>query len=427
LKHRIIKTTITMAIAVMFGLMLAVPVVSAQGAQAPQWNKGDSWAMGKTVSLDQNDLKELSDGLNNSLGNGISHFDANAFVGAWVLFKVTDVTATEYKMQGKFAVKFQAEMDLKAEMKLPAPGHYTILELATVPMTTRNITVHMIVDAAIVVDSQTVLTKDAVALKSFDLTLKVNAKVVLDMKGVPDLKVENGYATYAYKDMSATITLDFDGAINIVFSPALDIFDFPINVGEQWNVRSNATMSGSFSGQLDATGVPQYIKDDIFKVGLLKKANITGFPIDLTKLVDSDQPPIHDGALGPITQEINVNLECTSNHTMTLPYYGLVDVYEIRNGSDRFYYSDDIHFLGSANISALETSMPVDMGMESMSPQTAEQQIHAVANYQAEIAGESSTGGLTSMGGMALIGVIVVVLIAAVLVISVVLMRRKKA
>jgi hypothetical protein len=256
--------------------------------------------------------------------------------------------------------------------------------------------------------------------------LKINVRVALDMKGVPDLKVENGYATYAYKDLSATITLDFNGAINIAFEPSLDIFDFPINVGDQWSVRSNATMSGSFSGQLDATGVPQYIKDEIFKVDLLKKASITGFPIDLTKLVDNDQPPIHDGVVGPITQEINVNLECPSNHTMTLPYYGLVDVYEIRNGDNRFYYSDDIHFLGSANISALETGMPVEMGLQSMSPQTAEQQINAVADYRAEIAGESSTGGLGSMSDIALIGVIVVVVIAAILVVSIVLMRRKK-
>lgn len=426
MKDRIIKSTVAMAIVAMFGLMLAVPVVSAQGAQAPQWNEGDSWAMGRSVSVDQNDLKELSDGLNHTLSNGINRFDANAAAGAWVLFKVADVTATEYKMQGRFAAKFHADIDLSVGMQLPAPGQYTILELPSVPKTVRNVTMHVVVDAAMVLDSQAVLAKDTVALKNYNLTLKINAKMALDMQGVPDLKVENGYATYAYKDLSATITFEFKGGINIAFSPALDIFDFPINVGEQWNVRSNATMTGSFSGQLDATGLPQYIRDEIFKVDLLKDKNITGFPIDLTKLVDSDQPPIHDGIIGPITQEIDVDLKCTSNRTMTLPYYGLVDVYEIKNGSDRFYYSDDIHFLGSANISALETGMPVDMGMESMSPQAAEQQIDAASDYRAEIAGESPTGGLTSMGDMALIGLIVVVLIAAILVISIVLMRRKK-
>jgi hypothetical protein len=426
MERRIIKSTIAMAVVAMFGLMLAVPAVSAQGAQAPQWNKGDSWAMGTSVTVDQDDLQDLSDGLNSSLGNGVNEFDANAFVGAWVLFKVADVTADEYEMQGRFAARLNGGMNLSIGVQMPAPGKYSVLELLTVPKTTRNITMHLVVDAAMVLDSQAVLDKSTVALKSYDLTLKVNAKVGLDMTGVPDLKVENGYVTYSYSDVSTTVTLKFDAAIHIVFSPALDVFDFPITVGEHWNVRSNATLTGSFSGQLDATGLPQYIQEEVFKADLLKKANITGFPIDLTKLVDNDVPPVHNGTIGPTTQEIDVDLHCTSNYTMTLPFHGLVEVYEIRNGTDRFFYSDDIHFLGAANLTAMETGMPVDMGMESMSPQTAEQQINAVSDYRAEIAGENQDGGLASLGSTAVLGGLVVVLIVAVLVISMVLLRRRK-
>ena len=424
---RIIKSAIAMAIVAMLGLMLAVPVASASGAQAPQWNKGDSWAWGRSVSVDQDDLAQLSDGLNGSFGGALDKFDANAYVGAWVLLKVADVTTTEYKMQGRFAAKLVAEVNLSIGMQLPSPGVYSVLELASIPKTLHNITMYLVIDAAVVLDSQAILEKDTVALKSYDLTAKVNAKVELELKGVPDLKVENGYATYSYTDMSASVTMKFNGQIGIAFSPALDIFEFPINVGEQWNVRSNATLTGSYSGQLDATGLPQYIKDEVFNVDVLKKANITSFPIDLTELVESDEPPVHHGVIGPITQEIDVDLECTSNHTMSLPFYGLVDVYEIRNGSDRFYYSDDIHFLGSANVSALEAYMPADMTMQPMSPQSAEQQINAVSDYRAEVAGEGQSTGLISSGDMAFIAGVAVVCAVAILILAMVLMRRRKA
>lgn len=425
MSSRISNSMIVIAIVAMLALMLSAPSVSAQGAQPPQWNEGDSWALGKAVNVDQSDLSALSDSLNHSFGNGINHFDAEAYVGAWVLFKVADVTATEYLVQGKLAVKFTADANLSAGMRMPAPGKYTIWELPSVPKTMRNITAHLVVKAALVIDSEAILDKDSMALKNYHLGMKVNARVALDMKGVPDLKIENGYATYRYTNFSTTMTLKFDGDLNLAFSPALDMFDFPINVGDQWDVKSNVTITGSLGGQLDSTGLPEFLKDEIFKAEPLKKANITAFPIDLSKLINNDQPPVHNGTIGPITQEINAHLMCANNFTVTLPFYGKVDVYEIQGGSDKIYYSDDIHFLSSANISVVENVLPADMQMETMSPQAAEQQINEVSDFRADIAGELQSNGASSFGNTALIGGIVVVVIVAIMVASIIVMRRK--
>ena len=47
------------AFALLLFSLFSIPAQAA-GAQAPVWNKGDSWAMGKSVDLDQEFAEQLN-------------------------------------------------------------------------------------------------------------------------------------------------------------------------------------------------------------------------------------------------------------------------------------------------------------------------------------------------------------------------------
>ena len=73
---------------------------------------------------------------------------------------------------------------------------------------------------------------------------RADAKVDLDME------VSGKVAGQSFEG-----SMDITADMHITYNPPLDLFDFPIEVGESWNAVSNVTVTGSMSGTMDIPGL----------------------------------------------------------------------------------------------------------------------------------------------------------------------------
>ncbi len=230
--------------------------------------------------------------------------------------------------------------------------------------------------------------------------------------------------------------------VGATFAPALNLIEFPLSVGDTWNVSSLASISGSMTGFLDIKGLSASDQAAMFDNDTLRNAGITGFPIDFSKLSTEDEPKIVNGTLGPVNQYVNATMECTGVDLVTLPIYGEVAIYEIavNGGSEKFYYSDDIHFLTRAESSLEGLNLPVDLGgiqlpeanvtMEPVTIQEAQQNIDTISAYQSDLSGQASNSNGNGLGGLLgilpIVGLIAGIVIVAAIVAIIMVKRKKK-
>ena len=407
--------------------MLAVPV-SAEGAQAPQWQVGDSWAMGKAFDMGSNLSSTLHGMIGGIAGSGtLEQFGVAANGSAWILFKVTEATTSEYRLEGKLAVKFNGEVHAKVSMLSPEPGTYPILGIK--PTSQRTVGVDVVLNMALVVDTVTTFNH-TFAVKNVAAEVKGTVIASVDLTNIPKATVSGSNVTWAYEDYHIRANVNVDVNLNLAFEPALNIIEFPLNVGDAWRVNSTGTLTGSLSGNVDVQGLPANIEQSIFENKTLQDLGITSFPVDLSKL--SVPGSINNGTLVPKTIPVNLDMHCTGNETRTTPFYGLVTIYEVQvNGGQKFYYSDDVKFLTMFNATIPDTggvlpSQLAGMGLDmpATSPATAEQQVNSIESYQNSLSNQGSGSNLGL--DLAVVALIAIVAIAAIGVAVVVLVRRKK-
>ncbi len=118
-----------------------------------------------------------------------------------------------------------------------------------------------------------------------------------------------GNYTISYQDYDISFTEEFHSSITVNFNPPLNLLDFPINVGDRWDVYSNVTVSGTYGGTIDASGLPDKAVQQI--------KNETGqdFPIDIAKL-DTDTDGISNGQISG-SDSIDFTLQCTGTMQIT--------------------------------------------------------------------------------------------------------------
>ena len=414
-------------------------------ANAPTWNEGDSWAMGKSIDLDaefSEQLDHMEQILQNMTGSAtLDEFNVQAMASAWLKAEVTSVTADEYIVQGKLAMRFNAEANVAATGEMPAAGIKAWNDY-DYPTTTKTISVDAAIDMAFVSETTVVFEKSTMAIKSIETTNKASMIASIKILNIPETKLNFSdlSVTYSYRSIDASI--DFDMILNVEasFAPALNVIEFPLSVGDSWSVSSLASVTGSMSGFLDVKGLSSDDEEMLFDNQMLQNAGITEFPIDFSKLSTKGEPKIVNGTLIPSNQYVNATMECTGLELVTLPIYGEVAIYEIatNSGSEKFHYSDDIHFLTGVGSSLEGLGLPdelsgiplpeVDMTMNQVTSQEAEQNIDVISAYQADLSGQAggSGNGLGDLPtSLPMIGLILVIVILAAIV-AVVMVKRKK-
>lgn len=400
--------------------------------------------MGKSVDLDQEFAEQLNN-LSAQLGQltgTVDKFNIQAMASAWMVFEVTESNATDYVLSGKLAIKLAADANFAATGEMPKAGTYPILD--SVPMEQMTVSVDLKEDFAAVLQTLTSFEKDTMAVKTIEVEFKTSALVNLQARNIPSRNYTFTHKTISYQDISFDLNFDLDIKLKVEFDPYLNIIEFPLNVSETWQIHSDATMSGSLSGNLDMKGLPEEQEQQMFDNEMLKAASITSFPVDLSGLSNSESPKITNGVLEPYATPVQATMYCVSSELIQTPVHGAVAVYEIQvnNGPERLYYSDDVKFLTSmgANTDSYDLPLPPEMDglqglllskdvqMQEVEPATANSEIQNISDYQADIVGTSSSStAITDLFTKSpYIGMIVVAAVLVCVVSALLTIRRKK-
>jgi len=145
-----------------------------------------------------------------------------------------------------------------------------------------------------------------------------------------DISGFDGNYTISYQDYDISFTEEFHANITVNFNPPLNLLDFPINVGEQWDVYSNVSVSGTYGGTIDASGLPDKAVQQI--------KNETGqdFPIDIAKL-DTDTDGISNGQIAE-SDSIDFTLQCTGTMQITDENGNSLTVFKLSQYYDSYSY-----------------------------------------------------------------------------------------
>ncbi|MCK5547544.1 MAG: hypothetical protein KAI64_00910 [Thermoplasmata archaeon] len=227
------KKSILVALVLVSSLFVAAMPANAGGAERPEWQVGDSWSMGNTLDLSQY-AQEIQESLDDMDMEG--SFNIQGGVGMYVTMKVIDDDATVddatcYKLSIKGAIGVNMKADVSFSMTMESES-MTISGWATA-------TVDVWIDGYIY------LTVDEIALKKMDYTLKADLKVEAEM----NLAMSGVQQSMSILLEGTNLQIGFVGK----FTPAFDLFRFPIVDDEEWtapNVTTKFQVETSVSGSL---------------------------------------------------------------------------------------------------------------------------------------------------------------------------------
>lgn len=219
----------TLAGACAFLLLLAVPQAAAPQAEVPTWQVGDTWAMG-AKNLDLTTLLQyVADNLQQQYEamGWTTNINLTGTASVYYLFEVVEVQATQYKV----SVSIGASMDVNGTISISSAGQAASATLSyTLTMTA---------------DGYIYFTKDTLAVARQDASGDINYNMSIKAQG-------DGQA------MDVDMVMDASFQLTATFDPALDLFDFPIAVGENWTAESDVTMTGAVSGKVSMSGYGEY-------------------------------------------------------------------------------------------------------------------------------------------------------------------------
>jgi len=384
-------------------MVLCIFTTPVSAEAAPEWEEGDGWAFGKEVDMEADlaDTLEWGKGqLATALNGTVDTLTLEGKVAVYAAFEVTDVTEDEYVVSTRLGVQFMADAHVKVTAQLPNEGVYPFMgdPWSAENTSSKQVSVDLKVDFALVVEGTITLDKATLALKELDYDFKTSAYVSFVAKNIFSEDYDFlGNTTIDYQDYDVLIKMDVNLHALITFDPALNIYDFPLEDGDEWVVDSVANVSGEVSGFFDASGLPEEVEESIFESDIANMTGATEFPIDLGKLTSEDGR-ITNGALTPFDIPIHAEMECV----------GVEDgVYEIEMTTDEMtqtiYYSSNDDFLTSLGTDELpipdEVPLPDDLvEIETMELAEANAAIDSIEEYESTVSAKASgsAGSLAS-------------------------------
>jgi hypothetical protein len=409
---------------------LAVPALAIDPAEAPEWEEGDKWAYGTESDMGEevaDQLEDLADVLEGMTDGTVNELSLDGEVGFWMLFEITEATDDVYVLSMDMAAKMSLDVAVSVTAEMQEPGTYDWTD--DIPTDEMTVSVDASVDVAVVVNVDITFDRDTMAVESMVMSVKVSAAVDFAAENIPmsEFDWEDMTDTIWYEDYDVSGELELNLELELTIVPGLNLWDFPLAVGDEWSVDSDATLSGSLSGSLDVNGLPEDLKEEIFSEEFIDETGFSDFPIIFEEI---DAEPFNNGVLEEISENIEFDLMCTDALEINDPYWGDITVYKIAVADSPlvFYYSPEVGFLSYFSMDSEELmdalGLPTfsqDMTMEAVNPEVAEEGINEISDYQGGI--DEGDGGIAGFFmdppylGLILVGVIVVVVVAAVLLI----------
>lgn len=309
--------------------ILSIGAKSETECEKPNWNKGDKWSMGIEIDLGKK-YKELMNELpieELKEEEGIEDFNGN-FEGNFGIYQSVEVVETSpaYKLEFTRGIGLNVAGSFEVTAMMPKEGIYYDVEETDegwdVPQQEIKILMDMEFVLAVRITGFEYYTTDF-ALEKMEIKEELAFNLKFNSKNCP--YIDEGEYHYdwendreyleslevKYNDFNLKVGGKISANINSVYSPPLDIFQFPIEVGEVWNSSSNITTSGNYDGTIyyDISG--EYQRE------LEENLSLIPSPIDLSTW-EYSHPPFVNGKIEEKTEEIDVSFECTGKKSINL-------------------------------------------------------------------------------------------------------------
>jgi len=441
--RKIIATAAMLIAALFLTGLFAAPVSAA--ADAPDYDRSSAWGVGQELSLDwtwddmPNDVKYGLGLMLAELGMEIDDLGLSADAAFYAMLKVTDVSDDEYVMSAKMAIKLAADANVAITGDLPKAGSYNVTvenfltldyEELGIPVEQKTVSLDLSTEFALIFEGTLHLQKEDLAIKNMELSLAAAAVISFDAKNLPAIETEyiinddwstNLLVDASYENYDVDVKAVFDAKFNVAFSPALNIYEFPMEEGNTWTIDSEATLTGEMNGFLDVKGLPEDMEDELFGSDYFEELNITGFPINFDDF-DLGELQVKDGKLETVVQQITAEVLCTSEDD------GVYTIEADVNGKTIEYtYNEELIEL-FASLTMNFEDMPIDlsvledMGIEfekkDVTAAQAEAEIESIKSYQTSVANKAKgVSDFPILLVAAIAGVLAVVVVAAVLIV----------
>jgi hypothetical protein len=413
---------ITSAVAVMVvGMFLAGMLMLPLGtvsASASTLEVGDRWAMGKEVDYGSDvtaNMSQINSLLQSQANMTIDELDVDSMMAYYVLFEVTGETATTYTVMAKMAIRFATSANIEVTGSMPVAGNYGASDspfdpASSVAKETKTMSLDLEEKMGMVLTGTTTMEKSTMAVTNITWSYKGALSVDVDARNIPDINITEDEQVIAYKNYDIGLEVVAGLDLYMDFAPSLDLLKLPVTPGEVWYTNTSmVTVSGSVNGHVDAHGLTDDLKAQIFTEELRTATGATDFPIDLANLNTTDGE-IKNGQFGPYYDNVtSMKMRCMNGYvTHTVDgeekQYLMIQV----NDGAKFLYSQDTGFMAGMYLSVDQEvpELPEEAGyltsffgdqvnMEPMDAKVASDNIESIEAYTTKLTSDVNDAGFS--------------------------------
>lgn len=301
---RTLRALLPFGVALVLALAIFATPAAAQPANLPTWQVGQEAAYGVHVPVGQELAPLVAEIEANPSAYNITHINALNVTGnldSWVDQQVTQATSTYYVLHTTSASGLSLHVAVNATFNnLPQAGSfpgsmsYGFCTPATPPVHAATLAVTLDLEALTTSDGTTNYAVSNLAIMNDTTNAAVRIKGSADLFNIPAVTTNSTtcVTTVAYKSENLGITVDTQNLVRTLYSPALDVFHFPISDGASWWANSSVTTAGTFTGTINVQGLSaqdqQAFFDNVTKafasVPGLAVSGLSSFPIDLSQV-----------------------------------------------------------------------------------------------------------------------------------------------
>lgn len=361
-------------------LLVAFSQIAVPQAEAPTWNVGESWGLGaKDVDLTAA-LSQLMENME-SMMPGTSFQIPTARMSFYTLQEVVGQDSQYYNVSVNEGDELTMDMTFNSSYQ------------------GQSVSGSMHIDMVMKMNGTIYYSKDSLSPARFNGTMSM--QMTFSGSG-------SGMGTSA---TNVNGSMDVSGNVDVTYNPSVNLFDFPISVGDNWTVNSTATMTGSLSGKMSVAGLENNV-----------------------------QVPMNS------TTDVSMSASCQGTKTITLPDGTSTTAYKIVYSGTKIgdlnllpartvYYSPDKHHIVSEEFSFTDAMSGLSKAIPSQGASYTlglsglqSDQILFTAEPMSKEAVTAAISGLGTGGGsntlLIVVAAVVVVIVAVLASVFVILRRR---
>ena len=267
------NTTPVLLICGILTMMAITPLLSGVNADSgsPDWQVGDSWALGYEEDLDFNfDYEEL---LKSIAGDELDMEESeledltvtsDGIAGMYIISEVME-TSPQYKIKTTTSFGLDWDITLKVTGQFPKTGHFEDVTEGEdgnwdVPKERRTMTLIIDCEAALLATGFEYRDTGSLAIVKQTYSMETASKATMEAKdwlqedeGEWDYDYETDEETLetldiTYNDFSIEYSWDAEAEVKATYSPGIESLPPSDEIGDIWNLTYSVTTSGDYDG-----------------------------------------------------------------------------------------------------------------------------------------------------------------------------------